>query len=330
MCAVYQDKDVDLSLIRNCRVAIIGFGNQGHAQAQNLRDSGCTVRIGLRPDSPNWARAEDEGFIVHSIAEATAWADVISLLLPDQLHRSVFADSIEPALASGSMLLLAHGFSIHYGQLKPPHGIDVVMVAPIGPGAIMRRLFLAGSGIPALLATWRDGTGRARKLALSYAGALGCARIGVRETTFAEETETDLFGEQAVLCGGLAELASAGFETLVEAGYQPEIAYYECIHQLKLIVDLIYEEGIDGMRSAISDTALYGSLVSGPLVVDEHVRANLRRVLSSIKDGTFAHRWIDESEAGMPTVPRLRSERSDHVLEQTGEGIRASLRRPVQ
>jgi ketol-acid reductoisomerase len=322
------ESDADLALIRSRRIAVIGYGNQGRAHALNLRDSGCEVRIGSRPASPNREQAAADGFTVEDVEAACAWAEVISLLLPDQHHRSAFETHIRPALRPGDLLLVAHGFSLLYGELEPPPDVDVALLAPVGPGALLRELFLAGSGIPALLAVWQNVTGGAAETALAYGAALGCARIGIQETTVREETETDLFGEQAVLCGGVPALMVAGFETLVEAGYLPDIAYYECIYQLKLIVDLIYERGIAGMREAISETASYGAFLAAPRLVDAHVGERLRGVLQDIQTGEFARRWIAEAAAGAPNLRRLEAEERAGLEEQVGRRLRARASGP--
>ncbi|MBV9279890.1 MAG: ketol-acid reductoisomerase, partial [Chloroflexi bacterium] len=283
---VYYDADADLEPVRSRRIAIVGYGNQGHAHALNLRDSGCEVRVGARPGGQGWDRASAAGFEVAPVEDACRWADLVSVLLPDQDHRRVFQESILPQLGAGKLLMMAHGFSIRFGQIRPPPDVDTALVAPVGPGHILRRLYLEGSGIPAVFAVHQSVTGRAEEVALSYARGLGCTRAGVLATTFQEETETDLFGEQAVLCGGLTALMKAGFETLVAAGYQPELAFFECIHQVKLIVDLIYEGGFTYMHERISDTAEFGDRVAGPRVVDEGVRRSLEGMLQDIQDGT--------------------------------------------
>jgi ketol-acid reductoisomerase len=322
--AILTESDADLGLIRARRIAVVGYGNQGRAHALNLRDSGCRVRVGSRPESPNRQRAMEDGFDVSDVPEACAWADTISLLMPDQYHRAVFDNSVRPALTSGKLVLVAHGFSLLYGQLQPPSDVDVALLAPVGPGAQLRKLFVAGSGIPALLALWQDVSGTAAASALSYGAALGCARIGIQETTVREETETDLFGEQAVLCGGVPALMVAGFETLVEAGYLPEIAYYECVHQLKLIVDLTYDRGIAGMREAISETARYGSFVAAPRVVDAHLKRQLRSILHDVQSGDFARRWIAEAESGSPNLRRLETEERQSLVEEVRRRIMRS------
>ncbi|HEX6508881.1 MAG TPA: ketol-acid reductoisomerase, partial [Chloroflexota bacterium] len=306
------------------RIAVIGYGSQGHAHAQNLRDSGCEVRVGLYEGSGSWARAEADGFIVGTVAEVSEWADLISILLPDQLHKSVYEKSIKPGLTPDKLLMTAHGFSIHFGQIQPPSDVDVAMVAPKGPGHMLRRLYFE-AGIPALFAVAQDASGNAETLALGYARALGSTKAGVLRTTFREETESDLFGEQAVLCGGLTSLIKAGFETLVEAGYQPELAYFECLHEMKLIVDLIYQGGFSYMRYSISDTAEYGDYVSGPRVIDDHVRATMKQLLTEIQDGTFARRWVAECESGGADFRRMRRESRNQQIEQVGRELRSMM-----
>jgi ketol-acid reductoisomerase len=325
MTRVYYDGDADLDLIRARRIAVVGYGSQGHAHAQNLRDSGCDVHVALYEGSGSWDRAEADGFTVQTVADAAEWADLVSILLPDQHHKSVFNQSIAPHLRSGKVLMLAHGFSIHFGQIEPAADTDVAMVAPKSPGHMMRRLYVDGSGVPALFAVHQDPSGSAGDIALAYARALGSTRAGVLKTTFKEETETDLFGEQAVLCGGLTSLIKTGFETLVEAGYQPELAYFECLHEMKLIVDLIYQGGLSYMRYSISDTAEYGDYVSGPRVVDEQVRHTMRNLLTEIQDGSFAKRWVAECEAGAPEFKRLRERDRTHQIEEVGRELRGMM-----
>jgi ketol-acid reductoisomerase len=324
---VFYDGDADLSLIRSRRIAVIGYGNQGRAQSLNLRDSGCDVTVGLRPGGASWELAEAEGFSPGEVSDAAAQADVVSVLLPDQFHQQVYRESVQPVLTRGKMLLLAHGFSIHFRQVEPPADVDVAMVAPVGPGAMMRRLYLEGLGIPAVFAVHQNVTGLADELALAYSRALGCTRAGVLRTTFQEETETDLFGEQAVLCGGLSSLIKAGFDTLVEAGYQPELAYFECLHQIKLIVDLIYESGLSGMHAAISDTAEFGDRRSGPRIIDEHAREQMHAVLRDIRDGTFARAWIEEYQAGATSLRRAREAEKTELIEVVGRQLRSMMSR---
>jgi ketol-acid reductoisomerase len=324
MATVHRDGDLGLL---SGKVAVIGYGSQGHAHALNLRDSGVDVEVGLREGSPSWARAEDDGLTVRTVAEAVDGAQLVAMLLPDQVQPAVWQESVEPNLAPAAAVLFAHGFNVHSGRIAPAPGHDVIMVAPKGPGHIVRRIFEQGYGTPALVAVAQDASGRALDLALAYAQGLGATRAGVIETTFLEETETDLFGEQAVLCGGVTELVRLGFETLVEAGYQPEIAYYECLHELKLIVDLIYEGGLAGMRWSISDTAEYGDLTRGPRVVDDHVRENMRRLLADIREGGFAQEWIAEMDAGEPHLRELRAQAADERIETVGAELRALMHR---
>jgi ketol-acid reductoisomerase len=309
------------------KVAVLGFGSQGHAHALNLNDSGVEVVVGLRADSTSWQAAEDAGLAVATVPEAVRDAQVVFLLLPDQVQPQVFETDVAPYLAEGAVVGFAHGFNVHYGRIAVPAGHDVIMVAPKGPGHVVRRLFTEGLGTPAVVAVAQDASGQALELALAYGTAIGAARAGMIETTFAEETETDLFGEQAVLCGGTAELIKAGFETLVEAGYQPEVAYYECLHELKLIVDLIWEGGLSHMRWSISDTAEYGDLTRGTRVIDDHVRDRMRELLAEIKDGTFAREWIAEMDAGERTLDALREAARASQLEQVGLELRSLMTR---
>jgi ketol-acid reductoisomerase len=325
MTKVYYDSDADLDLLQSKRIAVIGYGSQGHAHAQNLRDSGCDVRVGLYEGSGSWPRAESDGFTVQTVADVSGWADLISILLPDQYHKPVFNESIHPNMGPGKLLMLAHGFSIHFGQIEPPTEIDVAMVAPKSPGHMMRRLYEDGSGVPALFAVQQDASGQAEQLALAYARGLGSTRAGVLRTTFREETESDLFGEQAVLCGGLTSLIKAGFETLVEAGYQPELAYFECLHEMKLIVDLVYQGGLSFMRYSISDTAEYGDYVSGPRLIDERVKGTMKQLLREIQDGSFARQWVAEYESGAREFHRLRDENRKHQIEQVGAELRSMM-----
>jgi ketol-acid reductoisomerase len=322
---MYYDKDADLSLITARTVAVIGFGSQGHAHAQNLRDSGIKVVVSELAGTANAKRAEEAGFVVLTAAEATKQAEAVMMLVPDQTQAVVYAKEVAPNLKDGAMLMFAHGFNIHFGQIVPPKTIDVTMVAPKGPGHLVRRQFEEGKGVPALIAVHQDASGKARDLALAYARGIGATRAGVLETTFAEETETDLFGEQAVLCGGCTELITAGFDTLVEAGYQPEIAYFECLHELKLIVDLIWEHGIAGMRYSISDTAEYGDLTRGPRVIDENVRETMRELLADIQSGEFAREWILENQANRPVFNALQRQGKEHLIEQVGKELRGMM-----
>ena len=317
-------REGDLSLIDG-KVAVVGYGSQGHAHALNLHDSGIEVEVGLRPESPSRRAAEEAGLAVATVAEAVRGARIVSILLPDQSQPAVYESEIAPNLEPGAALLFAHGFNVHYGRIAPPAGHDVIMVAPKGPGHIVRRLFTQGYGTPALVAVAQDASGRALERSLAYAAGIGATRAGVIETTFMEETESDLFGEQAVLSGGVTELIRLGFETLVEAGYQPEVAYYECLHELKLIVDLIYEGGFSGMRFSVSDTAEYGDLTRGPRVIDDHVRENMRKLLSDIREGSFAREWIEEMEAGEPRLAELRRKAAEERIEKVGGKLRAMM-----
>jgi ketol-acid reductoisomerase len=304
---------------------VIGYGSQGHAHALNNHDSGNTVVVGARPDSRAWNAASADGLAVATVAEATAQGDIVMVLVPDHIQAGLYRDEIAPNLRPGAMLMFAHGFNIRFGGITPAAEVDVAMIAPKGPGHLVRRQYVDGIGVPGLIAIHQDATGNARALALAYGHGIGCARGGLIETTFTEETETDLFGEQAVLCGGTTQLVKMGFETLVEAGYQPEIAYFECLHELKLIVDLMWEGGLAGMRYSISDTAEYGDLTRGPRVIDEHVRDNMRKLLADIQDGTFAREMMSEEEAGRPNFRRLREQNADHQIEQVGGKLRAMM-----
>ena len=323
MVEMYYDQDADLSLIQSKKVAIIGYGSQGHAHAQNLRDSGVQVKIGLKDGSKSTAKAQEDGFEVLSVADAAAWADLIMILAPDQHQRSIYKESVAPALTAGKTLAFAHGFNIRFGYIDAPEGVDVILVAPKAPGHTVRREYVAGRGIPDIIAVERDASGHAWETAKSYAKAIGGTRAGVIKTTFTEETETDLFGEQAVLCGGVSQLVQYGFETLTEAGYQPEIAYFEVLHELKLIVDLMWEGGIAKQRWSVSDTAEYGDYVSGPRVIDPHVKENMQAVLADIQSGAFAKRFIDDQDAGAPEFKALRAKGDAHPSEATGTKLRA-------
>ncbi|KAA0233232.1 MAG: Ketol-acid reductoisomerase (NADP(+)) [Acidimicrobiales bacterium] len=325
MANIYYEKDADRSLIADRKVAVLGYGSQGHAHALNLKDSGIDVRVGLREGSSSRSKAEAAGLRVTSIADATEEADVIMILLPDTEQARIYTEAIEPHLEDGDALLFAHGFNIRFGQIVPPAGVDVAMVAPKGPGHLVRRTYSEGGGVPCLIAVAQDASGNARGLALAYADAIGGTRAGVLETTFEEETETDLFGEQVVLCGGLTALVQAGFETLVDAGYSPESAYFECLHELKLIVDLMYEQGIGGMRYSISDTAEFGDLTRGPRVIDDRVKAEMRRILDEIRSGEFAEEWITESESGRPRFRDLKEKGELHQIEQVGADLRSMM-----
>src|SRR5690242_21171827 len=319
---IFYDDDADLSIIQGRTVAVLGYGSQGHAHALSLRDSGVDVRVGLPEGSKSRPKAEAEGLRVVTPAEAAAEADLIMILAPDHVQRSLYAESVEPNLQDGDALFFGHGFNIRFGYVKPPAGVDVCMVAPKGPGHLVRREYVAGRGVPVIVAVEQDATGNAWPLTLAYAKALGGLRAGGIGSTFTEETETDLFGEQAVLCGGASHLVQAGFEVLTEAGYQPEVAYFECLHELKLIVDLMYEGGIAKMRWSVSDTAEYGDYVSGPRVIDAQVKQHMREILADIKDGTFAARFIADQDAGAPEFTRLRAEGEQHPIEVTGRELR--------
>jgi ketol-acid reductoisomerase len=325
MTTIYYDKDANLGLIRAKKVAIIGYGSQGHAHALNLKESGVNVKVGLRETSKGLAKAKAAGLEVAPVIEAAAWADVVMLLAPDTSQPKIYSESIAPNLAPGKTLMFAHGFNIRYGTISPRADMDVSMIAPKGPGHRVRETFEAGGGVPALLAVHQDASGQAKALALSYASAIGAARAGVLETTFTEETETDLFGEQAVLCGGVSALVKAGFETLVDAGYQPEVAYFECLHELKLIVDLMYRGGLDYMRYSISDTAEYGDYVAGPRIVDAHTRDAMKKILVEIQNGTFARKWIEESETGRKSFQAERKKERAHPIEKVGAALRKMM-----
>jgi ketol-acid reductoisomerase len=322
---MYYDDNADLSIVQGRTVAVLGFGSQGHAHALSLRDSGVDVRVGLPEGSASRAKAEDAGLRVLTPAEAAAEADLIMILAPDHKQRALYAESVEPHLQDGDAVFFGHGFNIRFGYIKPPRGVDVAMVAPKGPGHLVRRQFVDGKGVPVLVAVEQDATGKAFELALSYAKAIGGTRAGAIKTTFTEETETDLFGEQAVLCGGASQLVQYGFEVLTEAGYEPEIAYFECLHELKLIVDLMYEGGIAKQRWSVSDTAEYGDYVSGPRVIDAHVKENMKAVLREIQDGTFAARFIADQDAGAPEFKALRAKGEQHPIEETGRKLRGLM-----
>ncbi|GAA3611909.1 ketol-acid reductoisomerase [Marihabitans asiaticum] len=320
---IYYDDDADLSIIQGRKVAVIGYGSQGHAHALNLRDSGVDVRVGLKEGSSSRAKAQDEGLRVLTPREAAEEADVVVILAPDQAQRSLYAQDIEPALSDGDVLVFSHGFNIRFGYIQPPAGVDVILVAPKAPGHTVRREYVAGRGIPDIIAVEQDPSGQAWEIAKSYAKGIGGTRAGVIKTTFTEETETDLFGEQAVLCGGMSHLVQAGFETLTEAGYQPEIAYFEVLHELKLIVDLMWEGGIAKQRWSISDTAEYGDYVSGPRIIDDSVKERMREVLSEIQDGSFAQRFIDDQDGGASEFQQLREQEAGHPIEATGKVLRS-------
>jgi ketol-acid reductoisomerase len=322
---IYYDQDADLSLLRGKKIAIVGYGSQGHAHALNLKDSGQDVVVGLYKGSKSWPKAEKDGLRVATVAEAAQTADIVMILLPDQVHRQTFDESVRGALTKGKTLMVAHGFSIHFNQIVPPPDVDVSMIAPKAPGHIMRDLFVQGPGVPALLAVQQDVSGKARDVALAYGKGVGCTRAGVIETTFKEETETDLFGEQAVLCGGVSALIKAAFETLVKAGYQPEVAYFECMHELKLIVDLFYQGGLAYMRYSVSDTAEYGDYSRGPRVIDERVRAEMQRILHEIQTGQFAREWVLENQANRASFLATRRLEAEHQIEEVGKRLRSMM-----
>ena len=324
MATVYYDKDADPRALRGKTIAVIGYGSQGHAHAQNLRDSGHDVVVGLQAGSKSWAKAEEDGFSVRETADAARHADIVALLVPDQHHREAYA-KIAPFMGKGRTLLVAHAFSVHFGEVKPDAQADVVMIAPKAPGHRMREVFKEGKGVPALLAVYQDVSGKAEQTALAYAQAVGATRAGVIKTTFAEEVETDWFGEQVILCGGISELMKASFDTLVEAGYQPEVAYFECVNEMKLIVDLIYEGGLSYMRYSVSDTAEYGDYTVGPRIIDARVRAEMKKVLSDIRDGTHAKKWIAEYRNGAPNLYAQRAKEQEQPLEQVGRRLREMM-----
>lgn len=322
---LYYDKDADLGLLKGKKVAVLGFGSQGHAHSQNLKDSGIDVIVGLRKSSASWKKAEAAGIPVYEPAEAASKADIIMILLPDQTQAEVYERDVKPHLTAGKSLVFAHGFNVHFSQIVPPADVDVFMVAPKGPGHLVRRVYTEGFGVPCLIAVHQDASGKAKDTALAYAKAIGGARAGVIETTFREETETDLFGEQTVLCGGVTELIKAGFETLVEAGYKPEVAYFECLHELKLIVDLFYEGGIGGMYYSVSDTAEYGGMVVGPKIIDESVKPKMKAALKDIQEGRFARDFILENKANRPVLEALRRQHREHPIEQVGKELRGMM-----
>jgi ketol-acid reductoisomerase len=325
MAKIYYEKDAKLELIKNKKIGIIGFGSQGHAHAQNLRDSGCQVSVAEAKDTEGWKAAKKAGFKVTDAATVARECDIIVMLVPDTLQSKVYREAIQKELSAGKMLMFAHGFNIHFGQIVPPANVDVTMIAPKCPGHMLRRLYTEGTGAPALVAVQQDATGKARNIALAYARGLGCAKAGVLETTFAEETETDLFGEQTVLCGGVTSLVKAGFETLLEAGYQPEIAYFECFHELKLIVDLMYQGGMTYMRYSVSDTAEYGDYTRGPRVIDELTKDRMRQILAEIQTGSFAREWILENQAGRPVYNALKKMGAEHEIEIVGKQLRSMM-----
>ncbi len=323
MAQMYYDEDANLDLLKGKTVAIIGYGSQGHAHALNLKDSGVNVIVGLYEGSKSTAKAEAEGLKVHSVAEASKAADVIMILLPDEFQKDVYTKEIAPYLKDGDVLAFAHGFNIHFGQVVPPANVDVMMVAPKGPGHLVRRTYEQGEGVPCLFAVYQNATGQARDRAMAYAKGVGGTRAGILETSFREETETDLFGEQAVLCGGLSALIKAGFETLVNAGYQPELAYFECLHEVKLIVDLVVEGGLANMRDSISNTAEYGDYSRGPRIVTDETRAEMRKILKEIQDGEFAREFVLENQAGKPVMSATRRQEAEHPIEEVGKDLRA-------
>jgi ketol-acid reductoisomerase len=322
---IYYDNDADLSQLKNKTIAILGYGSQGHAQAQNLRDSGCKVIVGQRKGSPNYELAVKHGFEPLPLADATRAADIVNILLPDEVQGDLFRSEIRPQLQKGNLLLCSHGFNIHFGQVIPPEGVDSALVAPKGPGHLVRSEFVKSGGVPCLLALGKGASDQSRKLALAYAKGIGGTRGGVIETTFAEETETDLFGEQCVLCGGVSALVKAAFETLVEAGYQPEMAYFECMHELKLIVDLFYQGGLNYMRYSVSNTAEYGDYTRGPRIVSQQTKAEMKKILQEIQTGQFAKEWILENKANQPTFQALRRRDRDHLIEKVGQQLRSMM-----
>lgn len=325
MANLYYDSDANFDVIKDKKIAVLGYGSQGHAQAQNLRDSGLQVVVGLRRDGKSWDVAQNDGMQVKLIPEAVQESQVILMLLPDQVQPDIYEEQVKPYLKEGDALVFSHGFNIHYNQIVPPPNVDVLMVAPKGPGHLVRRMYVQGTGVPGLLAVYQDYTGRAKEIGLAVAKGIGCTRAGVIETTFKEETETDLFGEQAVLCGGVTALIKAGFETLVEAGYQPEIAYFECLNELKLIVDLIYEGGLSWMRYSVSDTAQFGDLTRGPRIIDERVKRTMKEILKEIQSGEFAREWILENKAGRPVFTALTKADEESLLEEVGRKLRAMM-----
>ena len=321
MAKIYYDRDADLSLIKGKTIAIIGYGNQGQAQANNLRDSGCKVIIGSVKDA-SYEQAVKDGFEVVDIPEAAKRGDIVHMLVPDEYQAPVYKEKIAPQMKKGKALCFSHGFNIHFKQIVPPKDVDVIMIAPKAPGAMLRRMYQKGSGTPGILAVAQDASGEAKYVALAMAKGVGLTRIGVFETTFKEEVETDLFGEQVVLCGGASELIKAGFETLVEAGYQPEVAYFECLNELKLIVDLIYEHGMEGMWAAVSNTAEYGGRTRGPTIIDKRSRETMKKILRDVQSGTFAKEWVAESQKGIPNLKRMREEGKEHLIEKVGKDLR--------
>lgn len=325
MFKVYYDQDADLGLLKGKTVAIIGYGSQGHAQAQNLQDNGINVVVGLRRDLPDWEKAESDGLKVVNVPEAAAAGDIIQLLVPDELQAGIYKEEIEPHLEEGNALMFSHGFNIHFGQIVPPANVDVFMVAPKSPGHMLRRMFVEGKGVPCLIAVYQDYTGKTKDISLAYAKGIGGTRAGVLETTFKEETETDLFGEQAVLCGGVTELIKAGFDTLVEAGYAPEIAYFECLHEMKLIIDLVNEGGLSLMRHSISNTAEYGDYITGQRIITEETRKEMKKILAEVQNGEFAKRWILENQAGRPVYNAIAKREKETLIEKVGAELRKMM-----
>ena len=325
MARIYYEQDADLNLLKGKRVGVIGYGSQGHAHALNLKESGVQVSVGLYPGSPSWAKAQAAGLPVGSVEEVARDSDVIMMLVPDQATRKVYEDHVAPHMTSGKTLMFAHGFNIHFNQIEAPPGVDVSMIAPKGPGHLVRRVYTEGAGVPALVAVHQNASETALQLALAYGKGIGAARAGILETTFKEETETDLFGEQVILCGGITSLIKAAFETLIEAGYQPESAYFETFHELKLIVDLLYEGGMEYMRYSVSDTAEYGDYTRGPRVIDARVKDTMRTILDEVQDGSFAREWILENQAGRPHFQALRRQNAEHPVEQVGKEVRAMM-----
>ncbi|NEP03130.1 MAG: ketol-acid reductoisomerase [Symploca sp. SIO2E9] len=323
MARMYYDSDANLDLLADKTIAVIGYGSQGHAHALNLKDSGMNVIVGLHPDSKSRSKAEGAGLKVHSVADAAKAAEAIMILLPDEVQKTVYKQEIEPNLKEGNLLAFAHGFNIHFGQVVPPESVDVIMVAPKGPGHLVRRTYEQGEGVPCLFAVYQNASGQARDRAMSYAKGIGGTRAGILETSFREETETDLFGEQVVLCGGLSALIKAGFETLVTAGYQPELAYFECLHEVKLIVDLVVEGGLANMRDSISNTAEYGDYTRGPRIVNDQTRAEMRKILGEIQSGQFAREFVLENQAGKPGFTSMRRQEAEHPIEEVGKDLRA-------
>ncbi len=323
---VYYESDASLENISNKKIAVLGFGSQGHAHALNLKESGCNVCVGLRKESDKWAKAEAAGLTVKTISEASEWADIIMVLVPDQNQKSVYEKDIAPNLKSGNTLAFAHGFNIHFKQIVPPKDVDVIMIAPKSPGHLVRRTYLEGAGVPCLIAVQQDASGKAKDTALAWSKGIGGTKAGVIETNFKDETETDLFGEQAVLCGGSAELIKAGFDTLVEAGYPPELAYFECMHEMKLIVDLYYEGGLSRMNYSVSDTAEYGGMTRGKRLITAETRKEMKKILGEIQSGQFAKEWLDEYNSGQPLMQKLRTENKEHQIEKVGSKLREMMK----